>query len=121
MIFVGLSNKPLISLSIMQKRNPIFTLMSNGDIRNSYAIRIENKSNKNKVYALEINGLKNYVIKNQDNINLKEISILVGDYYDTILHVIIPNGDEDSKKITFIIIDNESENKITKENIFISR
>ena len=61
------------------------------------------------------------MIKNQDNINLKEISILVGDYYDTILHVIIPNGDEDSKKITFIIIDNESENKITKENIFISR
>ena len=64
-IFYTLLNRSILELNVLHDRNPLFVKLSNGQIRNSYDIKILNKSFKNKNYSLTVEGLENSKIKIQ--------------------------------------------------------
>jgi polyferredoxin len=52
-----ISSTKQLELSIVQVRNPLFVTLSDGSIRNSYEVKINNKTMAPAKYKLEIEGL----------------------------------------------------------------
>ena len=48
-----------VGLNVIRDRNPVYVMLSNGDIRDGYTVKILNKSRVTKTYRLEITGLAN--------------------------------------------------------------
>ena len=62
---ISLISKSDLNISILKERSPLFTMTPNGDIRNTFYLKIQNKSLKRKRLELYIEDLKPYVIKIQ--------------------------------------------------------
>ena len=52
-------NRTAIEMNIIHDRNPLFVQLSNGDIRNSYTVKIINKTHEDQSVRLRIKGLDN--------------------------------------------------------------
>lgn len=57
MVF-ALLTKATISLEVERDRNPTFVRLSDGNVRNGYTIKIENRSNNNRKFHLAIDGIQ---------------------------------------------------------------
>ena len=53
-----LLTRPTLSLNVLRDRNPLYVLLSDGDIRNGYTIKIINKQHETRRYRLSAQGLK---------------------------------------------------------------
>jgi len=120
--FYTLLNRSILELNVLHDRNPLFVKLSNGQIRNSYDIKILNKSFKNKNYSLTVEGLENSKIKIQgieslSHNNLPVIANSVGHYR---IFLIADKNEDNRKKVIFNIRELNSEILDTVENIFIS-
>ena len=121
-ILYTLLNRSILELNVLHDRNPLFVKLSNGQIRNSYDIKILNKSFKSKKYSLSIEGLKNSKIKIQgieslSSNNLPVVANSVGHYR---IFLIADKNIEVRKKVIFNIKELNDEISDTVENIFIS-
>ena len=56
LLFV-LGNRTRIDISAQQERNPIYVLLSNGDIRNSYTVRLRNMESRPRRMEVSMAGL----------------------------------------------------------------
>jgi cytochrome c oxidase accessory protein FixG len=45
------------SLAVIHNRNPLYVVMSNGDIRNDYVVRFANKASTARLFGLQVEGL----------------------------------------------------------------
>jgi cytochrome c oxidase accessory protein FixG len=61
MIYALASRKPL-ELTALHDRNPLFTQLSNGDIRNGYDLKILNKTHEDQIYRISVQGIENSTI-----------------------------------------------------------
>ncbi|MCK5041727.1 MAG: hypothetical protein KAR62_05510, partial [Sphingomonadales bacterium] len=52
-----------VGLSVIRDRNPVFVMLSNGDIRDGYTVKILNKSRSQRTYQLEILGLSDPMLE----------------------------------------------------------
>ena len=66
-IIYNLTFKSELDLKVIPNRNPLFVVLSNGEIRNGYEVKIYNKATENKSYQLEISGIKDLNIKIPNN------------------------------------------------------
>jgi len=55
----SLLTRDLLDITLLHQRNPLFVQMSNGMIRNSFEVKVLNKSHYDKVYELYISGIEN--------------------------------------------------------------
>ena len=53
----GLIARPRMELHASQNRNPLFVKLSDGSIRNSYLVKIFNKTHETRHFALKVKGL----------------------------------------------------------------
>ena len=51
------------SVSVIHDRNPLFVRLSDGAVRNAYAVRILNKNHETQSYALKVSGLPDAAIE----------------------------------------------------------
>lgn len=58
----GLSTITEAELSIFPKRQPMYVMMSDGGIQNSYQLRVFNKSESDNRYRIEVEGLTDMVV-----------------------------------------------------------
>jgi polyferredoxin len=112
-IIFGIFNKSKTGFIVDHLRNPLWVVMSNGDIRNSYKVIIENKTNLKKIYSFKVEGLKNYKISNREGLDLENIEINSGAYLDFVVHLI---SDSNNKEIFFEIV--SKDDKILKKAFF---
>ena len=56
-LLFALGNRTRIDISAQQERNPIYVLLSNGDIRNSYTVRLRNMENRPREMEVSMAGL----------------------------------------------------------------
>ena len=119
----GLINRNTLELHVQHDRNPLFVTLSDGSIRNSYTIKILNKSHDDKTYSLSLNGLENYNIKIQgttevpaDNLNVFADS--VGQFR---VFVSVPPVDINRKDIDFEIAEKNGELNEKTSTIFIGK
>jgi len=58
----GLATRSQIGVDVLHERSPLFVLLSGGNIRNGYTVRILNKSHVTKSFDLRIDGLDDYAV-----------------------------------------------------------
>jgi len=46
-----------IDISVLRDRNPLFTMLSDGGVRNGYTLKISNKTHQPRTYVLSVEGL----------------------------------------------------------------
>ena len=56
MIF-SLGNRTRLDMSVAQERNPLWTRLSDGDLRNAYTVHVRNMEERPRLVALSIDGL----------------------------------------------------------------
>lgn len=59
----ALLNRPELDVNILRDRNPLFVKLSSGDIRNGYTVKIMNKSDEVKRYAIEVEGVERFNVR----------------------------------------------------------
>ncbi len=65
-MFYGLMNRSELDVNILRDRNPLFVQLSSGDIRNGYTVKIMNKTQEEKQYSIEVEGINNYELRVDD-------------------------------------------------------
>ncbi len=53
----GLLNRSALDITVLHDRNPVFVQLSNGNIRNGYTLKIQNKTHEHRTYVLRVDGL----------------------------------------------------------------
>tara|TARA_Y100000389_G_scaffold73323_1_gene69988 strand:+ start:676 stop:2064 length:1389 start_codon:yes stop_codon:yes gene_type:complete len=123
MIF-GLSNKSEIEYNISSKRVPLYVKLSDGSIRNSYILKIINKTLIDKNFAI-ISDNKNFKIStiNQDhnNIYIKGQEISAINLLITADKDYIKNISQDQILLNIILHDKKTDKKDNVDAIFIIR
>ncbi len=59
----GLITITPLSLTVIRERQPLFVMLSNGDIQNKYTLKILNKSNSDIDVAVKVRGLRGAVLE----------------------------------------------------------
>ncbi len=118
----GLITRSPLELHVLQNRNPLFVQMSDGDVRNSYTIKILNKSHDDKHFTLNVTGVDGLKFKVQESKEVDAFDIPV--FADSVGHyrvfVVAPKQAEGRKELHFELKDNDTGVKDDYDSIFIS-
>lgn len=105
----GLMNRSVLDITVLHDRNPVFVQLSNGDIRNGYTLKIQNKTHEHRYYTLSLEGLDTVTmnVKAAGNMTTDNIFVpadSVGSY-----HIYVQTSDMPaaSQPITFVLTANE--------------
>lgn len=119
-----LATKSSISMAVLRDRNALFTTLPDGSIRNTYELKLHNKSSKNVEYNLFIEGLDNVDIKKdyETNYNPNNIVIELQSEEEKSITVFVKTTQkvEPQRKIFFHLVDNHSKNEVVSESVFIT-
>lgn len=112
-----------LELNVIHNRNPLFVQLSDGSLRNSYTLKILNKTHEDHRFTLSVVGLENATIKLQGAGDLvaDDINVLADSVGQLRLLVDAPRQDSERSKIYFIIQDKETGVEATHESYFIQR
>lgn len=122
MLYTLISRSPL-ELAVLHDRNPLFVKLSNGDIRNGYDIKILNKTHEERHYTLRIEGIENASIRLNTAGDVSTDQIYVGADSVGQFKVFVETRiqPQEPLDIEFFIIDNETEQKVSHETMFITQ
>ncbi len=62
-MLMGLSTRATIDLNVLRERNPTFVRLSDGSIRNAYAVKIMNRANSRRDLTLMVDGSAGLAVK----------------------------------------------------------
>ncbi len=122
-IIFNLSNKSELKADIIPDRNPLFVMLSNGDIRNGYTIKISNKTFEDKYYSLDIKGIDYLEIKSEEAVN--DLAVKAGEVtnfkvYVTVDDEVLKNSNG-RNAINFVITDKQNNQPVQVGSVFISK
>lgn len=122
MLYAILTRSPL-ELNVIHNRNPLFVTLSDGSIRNSYTIKILNKTHEDRAYTLRVEGVPDAVIKLQGAGELRadHIMVLADSVGQLRLLVDTPHATQERDVIMFIIKDNDNGIEARHDSYFIRR
>lgn len=80
-----------IGMTVAPIRNPTFVIMSDGSIRNTYDVRLRNKSGEERPFRLSIDGDPSLVIQLQ-GVPTNSVSVLAGATRFQRVYVVSPRG-----------------------------
>lgn len=122
MLFALLTRSPL-EISVLHDRNPLFVRLSDGEIRNGYALKILNKTHNHRHYTLEVSGVDGarIDIKSAGRTEAGDIYVEADHVGD--VHVFVHARLEDAPPtpIRFKVTDPESGVYDTFESVFITQ
>ncbi len=61
-LYALISREPF-DLHVQHNRNPLFVRLTDGGVRNNFTVKILNKTNDDKHFSLQVQGLEHYTIK----------------------------------------------------------
>lgn len=120
----SLCSRTLLELHALHERNPLFVQLSDGQIRNSYTLRILNKTHEPKIFALSVPDLDNAKIEVKAAGDITDNRLHVGPDAVATYHVLISSNaaPADPRAITFVLEDTQNNGNTAKyESIFVSR
>lgn len=123
LMLYGLATRTPIEMHALHDRNPLFVKMSSGDIRNGYTIKVLNKTNENKTYALSVEGLPGarLDIQGAGHKDVAAIDVPAGKVGDSRIFIISAPQDTANTDIYFILTDNENGRTVRVQSLFVSR
>lgn len=116
--------RPLTELHVLHERNPLFVQLSTGQIRNSYTLKILNKTHYPARYRIASRDLENaeIVIKSADDTQGNMLQ--AGPDSVATYHVLVSSDAEpaDPRPIVFLLQDSESGSTLAEyESIFVTK
>lgn len=119
----GLATRLPLELHVLQNRNPLFVQLSSGHIRNSYTLKILNKSHVDKKYTVTVSGIKGLRVDLESGQVVDSQNIPV--YADSIgqfrLFIEASAQSENRSVLYFILKDNDTGEQDVYDGVFISR
>ncbi|MCC7260728.1 MAG: cytochrome c oxidase accessory protein CcoG, partial [Alphaproteobacteria bacterium] len=121
MLYTLLTRSPL-ELNIIHDRNPLFVTLSDGSVRNGDNIAILNKSHEDRVFSLEVQGLKNVELRVQGSQDMDPSQLPV--FADSVGHFrvfLAASGQSEPRtEIEFTITEQSKRISVHEETIFVS-
>lgn len=123
LMLYGLLTRSVLELNIIHDRNPLFVQLSDGHVRNSYTIKILNKTHDDRAYNLSIEGLPDAAIKIEaaGEVDASRIPVFadsVGEF--RVMVAAMPDASNPRRDIDFIIRDNDTAASYSHHTIFVS-
>lgn len=122
-IMVGtLATRGTIDLNVLRDRNPLFVQLSDGSIRNGYAVKIINKLHEEQLFNIRLDGLPDARIVQQGNEPAHDITVLVApdSLKDIRTFVVLPQTSlgllEDGEADVSFIVENIATGEIATNN-----
>lgn len=117
--------KPMVEVSAVPDRNPIFVTLSDGSIRNGYMIKIANKTHEKKTFALKIAAPSEAVLKlqNGDESALTVAPDDVGNFKAFVIlpKAVVEKNDEGRGLVEFVISDESGKEVQNVQAVFIGK
>jgi cytochrome c oxidase accessory protein FixG len=126
-IINNLSTKAPLKADVLPDRNPMFVMLSNGNFRNGYTIRISNKTFEDKIYRFKINGINYSTIKIEgtDDLSADNLPVKANDVESFRVYLSADGAnllDKDGQnQVQFVITDNEDQQEVVVESVFMSK
>ena len=117
-----LITRPPFEMNVLHDRNPLFVKLSNGDIRNGYRIKVQNKTHQHQNFALSIDGLDgaNIRLNNPTQQDLKHLHVHAGQVGQFKVFVQASAPKESPKDFRFILT-NEHDTDTEVATVFVSQ
>lgn len=118
----GLLNRSVLELHVLQNRNPLFVQMSDGSVRNSYTLKVLNKTHDDKHYTITVKGLDGLKFKLQggNDVDVNNVPVFADSVGHFRAFIEAPKQEEGRVPLYFEIKDNDTGTVSTYDSIFIS-
>jgi len=120
-----LATKEEIVAAIMLNRNALYTMLPDGSYRNTYTLKLYNKTSVNKTMKLEVSGPLDLSIKESSNnfYSVGDLDIVLEPQEEKTLTLYIksPHKSDDKIDIYFKITDINSKKDIVKQSKFLTK
>lgn len=115
-----IGRKPL-ELHVLHDRNPLYVTLSDGTVRNGYDIKILNKTNEDKVFSVEISGLKDAAlsVKTAGDITADSLPVESGGIGAYHVFVTAPKDEEIEDDVVFTLTDKKTGETSAYKGVFI--
>lgn len=119
----ALIGRPLIDLTVLHDRNPLFVQLSNGDIRNGYEVKILNKTHQDRTYELSVLHLDDarITVKSAGDTDANHLFVKADSVGDYRVLVEAPIKPQEKRDITFVLTDSMNGNQDQYDSIFVSQ
>lgn len=126
LIFTTLLNKPSFRFDVLRDRETLFTILPDGTVRNSYTLKLGNRTHEDEHLIIKVTGLEKALIKSQgEHENYREnVELTLSAESETSIKVFIKTEQNQSikeKDIAFEITNDKNRIMYTKYTIFYYR
>ena len=120
-IGINISNKTSFTINIQRDRGPIYTILPDGSVRNTYILDLYNKTNATQQYNISVDNNDSLLLKDQysSNIYSKQLRIEIKKQtaYKSKIFIKDPLADKTKKQKLFLNI-KDSQNKISTKSLY---
>ncbi len=122
MMLYALATRSLLELNVLHDRNPLFVMLSDGEVRNGYEIKILNKTHEARHYSLEVFGLEGAQVEVKGAGDLSAVDLFAPADNVAHYHVFVSarKQGESTKNVTFTLKDEQDGTLAVHETVFIS-
>lgn len=118
----SLLNRSTLELHAMHDRNPLFVMLSDGDIRNGYDIRILNKTREDQVYQLQVSGIdySALAIESAGKVEAEHLPVFADSVGQFRLFIVAPKQEHKRQEIVLTLTEKASGATQQTESMFVS-
>lgn len=121
-VIYGLTHRAPSELHVAHDRNPLYVVMSDGDIRNGYIVKILNKTHQDRVYALSVEGIEatKLALQNAPDAQIDALPVFADSVGHYRLFLFAEKQPEFRRNIVLRLTDKDNGHVTEQETIFIS-
>ena len=118
----SLLHRATLELHAMHDRNPLFVMLSNGDIHNGYDIRILNKTREDQIYSLTVSGIdyRELTIESAGHVEASHLPVFADSVGQFRLFITAAKQPADRHTIRFTLTEQASNATSRMESVFVS-
>lgn len=123
LILYALATRTTQEISVLHDRNPLSVQLSDGSIRNSYTVKILNKTHEDQRFSLAVQGLDGANVKLQGagHVDINDITVLADSVGQFRLLLSKNNVDVARQEIIFILRNVHTGQVATHESFFVDK
>lgn len=119
----SLLTRSSLELHVLHDRNPLFVLLSDGDIRNGYDVKVLNKTYDDKTYTLSVKGMQvqNLELQSAGKQQHEKLHVFADSVGHFRMFLVAQTQKRQRKDITITLTDEATGETSEVETVFVSR
>lgn len=112
-------------LHVQHDRNPLFVRLTDGGVRNNFTVKILNKSNMDKRFSLQVQGLPSYTVKIEGagHVVPEDLPVLANSVAQFRVLLTVPDttGMPQRSPLRFVLTEDSADAQDSTDSMFIAR